>query len=496
MITMYEDYIFSMLKHITDHRPTFKPCQLKNSQTKRDSEGKADDNRKDGTGSDIVVVEIQNEAVLRHSPHDTSTTSPFSKVQKLTSEETYLCHVANLEENLKNADIIIEASLPNIIGIDKSELGNRYNEYLRRVLYISPLLFATCQFDVDKRERCTISIYNQPVQARALPLLMQIKDIFPEHVYVTDCFSKDLQELLITSKVLLSFHPTDEHDMLDEWTVLPALQCGTIVIAEQSILKELVPYQHMIIWVDAKDMVHTTEKVLAEYDVYHAQIFTDHNKKLLEQMRIDNYLRLERRLLSMHFSLDVLAKHNKTDTYIQEGKKHDYIQIYESILEPLRFRVHTVLEIGNNASKLSRNMSCWRDYFCYADILGICNQSIEFENKARVRAIVADVRNTVDMDKIMNKIGDLDVVIDSGSDDDQEERIAIFSRVVKNIRTDCGVYVMENVHTNQDMFKDMSIITDTTLREYVRTHFEVQVFDGRPKGSHGESDFLVAFVGK
>jgi hypothetical protein len=486
MITMYDDYIFSMLKHMTEHRPTLKPCQLTNRRTEGGLEHKEDDN-----DTNAVVIEIQNEAVLRNTVPNAATTIPPSKVTKLASEdETYLCHVPSLEDNLKNSHVIIEASLPNILGVDQSKLGGRYDEYLRRILYISPLLFATCQFDVETRERDTMSICNQPVQERALPLVMHLKEIFPDHFYVTDCVAKDLQTLLMKTRVLLSFHPTDEHDMLDEWAVLPALQCGTIVIAEHSALKELVPYQHMIIWVDVKDMVHTTEKVLAEYDVYHAQIFTAHNKKLLEQMRIDNYLRLERRLLSMNFSLDVLAKHHKKDT-----DSHNYIPSYVSFLEPLRFRVQSVLEIGDHASKLSQNMACWRDYFCYADVLGICNEPVQFENKTRVRSIIADVANSVDMDKIMNKMGDLDVVIDSSSDDNQEQRVATFSRVVKHIRPG-GVYVLENVHANHDMFKDVSIFRDWILEDYVRTNFNVQVFDGRPQGSHGDNDFLIAFVCK
>lgn len=478
--TLYDDYVFSMLQHIGEHRPTFKTCQFMNRHTIVENEHQKSD----------IVIEVQHEAVLRNDVGN-DTTIPLSSVKKLESENKYYCHVPNLEEHLKNTHVIVESSLPNILGIDQSKLGGRYNEYLRRILYICPLLFATCHFEMGERDRDTLSILSEPAQDRAHPLLLHIKEIFPEHFYVTDCLYKDLQTLLTKSRILLAFHPTTRHDMLEEWNVLPALQCGTIVIAENSTLKELIPYQHMIIWVDAKDMVHTTEKVLAEYDVYHAQIFTEQNKKILEQMRIDNYLRLERRLLTMNFSLDDLAKHYKRDG---DSSPHNYIPNYMTLFEKMRYRVHTVLEIGNDAVEMSKNMSCWRDYFCYADVLGICDTPIEFENKARVRSIVADVSNSVDMDKIVNKVGDLDIVIDSGMyDNNEEQRIATLCYVIKNIRQG-GVYVMENVQTNQDMFKDLSILRDNSLRTYIHDNFDVTVLDGRPQGSHGGDDSMIAFV--
>ena len=79
-------------------------------------------------------------------------------------------------------------------------------------------------------------------------LLNQIKQKGITYINVNNCFEKDkLQTLYKNTKILINIHQTDHHHTFEELRVLPALQCGVLVICEHSPLSNLIPGNDYII---------------------------------------------------------------------------------------------------------------------------------------------------------------------------------------------------------------------------------------------------------
>lgn len=90
---------------------------------------------------------------------------------------------------------------------------------------------------------------------------------------------------------------------------------------------------------------------------------------------------------------------------------HQYIEVYEGLLEPIRHRVRNVLEVGINTGNSHR---MWRDYFPQAQIFGVdiydfCG-GMEGEDRIDVRFMDAYSQDALD------SFGSLkfDVLIDDG----------------------------------------------------------------------------------
>lgn len=496
---MYDVYIFSMLQHIADHRKNFLPCQLGDRRTDDYNEESKE------TGEKTISFAINFEHVLVKPGGDEH--APTGKINIKDSDGFYLCRVDKLESHLLKADVIIDYSLPNIINVDKSNLGGLYQEYLRKVLYISPLLFSNCQFAKKERTLDTLTTFLHPSAGggRRQHILTELTEAFPTHQNVNTYANEKLQDLLLNTKVLVNIHQTEYHDTLEELRILPALQCGTIVISEHAGLTELVPYQNMIIWASRENVVDITKKVLADYDRYYDEIFTDTNKRFLDQMRIDNYIRLERRLISMNLSLDDLSKHYNLDKNIASGC-HNYIPGYTSLFEKRRFHVKNVLEIGIGVVehgqmsgvvglgyKTGNSLRCWRDYFLCADIHGMDLYPSGITKEPRITTYLADQSNLGDLERVMTDVGMCDVIVDDGSHD-VNHQIFSFTHLAKYVKPNGGVYVIEDVQEKHDEFKDLTVFPHD-VQEYIRTNFDVQCFDTRNERGRAD-DFLIAFIRK
>ena len=91
---------------------------------------------------------------------------------------------------------------------------------------------------------------------------------------VNNCFIKnDLQNLYKNTKILINIHQTEHHHTFEELRVLPALQCGVIVISENSPLSELVPYNDYIIWTSYDKILEKTIEIINNYDYFHDLIW-------------------------------------------------------------------------------------------------------------------------------------------------------------------------------------------------------------------------------
>lgn len=127
---------------------------------------------------------------------------------------------------------------------------------------------------------------------------------------------------------------------------------------------------------------------------------------------------------------------SKTD----KSYAHQYIEVYESLFEPIRDRVKNVLEIGIREGESHR---MWRDYFDGASIHGIdvqdlCNGMIDEE---RIFVRFCDAYT----DDAVASFGDLkfDVIVDDGPHSLESFKFVVekYSALV----ADGGILVIEDV---------------------------------------------------
>ena len=85
------------------------------------------------------------------------------------------------------------------------------------------------------------------------------------------------------------YYKTPHHHTFEELRVLPALECGVIVISEFSPLIELIPYNNLIIWVKYDDITDKIKEVIDNYDVFHNKLFSIKNQNILSSLKKDNY---------------------------------------------------------------------------------------------------------------------------------------------------------------------------------------------------------------
>lgn len=88
------------------------------------------------------------------------------------------------------------------------------------------------------------------------------KLIDPNHVNVNNVWAwEKTHELYSNAKILINMHQSPSWHTFEEIRVLPAILCGTIVIAERSPLLETLAYKDMVIWGTVEEipaLVHST----------------------------------------------------------------------------------------------------------------------------------------------------------------------------------------------------------------------------------------------
>lgn len=89
---------------------------------------------------------------------------------------------------------------------------------------------------------------------------------------------------------------------------------------------------------------------------------------------------------------------------------HQYIHVYEALLEPIRSRVRNVLEIGVWDGD---SLKMWRDYFDKAQIYGvdITDKSDKLANESRINFIHRDAYSDEAVNAYKTKF---DVIVDDG----------------------------------------------------------------------------------
>jgi hypothetical protein len=186
--------------------------------------------------------------------------------------EPYLVRIDRYEE-LNNSNIIIDYSIPNMYNIYSC---NNYNNFYKKILYISPVLFDydSQNYEYKERKINVLTTFINTNEPRRRTLFDNIKIANVDHKNINNCFSnEDLKKLYLNTKIIINIHQTSEHDTFEELRVLPALLSGVIVISESSPLNNLIPYNDFIIWSSYDNIIETVKKVINNYDDYHNKIF-------------------------------------------------------------------------------------------------------------------------------------------------------------------------------------------------------------------------------
>lgn len=219
-------------------------------------------------------------------------TNTFKDVVKY-GENKYCVRIVNFE-TLNSSNIIIDYSLPNIYNVKACDL---IKDFSNKHIYISPCIYQNIYTDMKNRNINSLTTFISTNEPRRKNLLENIKKSNLKHNNVNNCFDKtELQKLYQNTKVIINIHQTEHHHTFEELRCLPALQNGVIVVAENSPLNHLIPYNDLIIWSDYDNIIEKVRDVLDNYEKYHSLIFTKKNIDILKSLDMENKKELEKML--------------------------------------------------------------------------------------------------------------------------------------------------------------------------------------------------------
>lgn len=142
-------------------------------------------------------------------------------------------------------------------------------------------------------------------------------------------------------------------------------------------------------------------------------------------------------------TLDALAKKHKTE---KSSDGHGYCHLYESYLGPIKDLPVAFLEIGIQTGA-SHNM--WHEWMPMANIYGLDVQpSTPKGGYDRLTYFAGDQSDVSVIQKIVDKAGPLDVVIDDGGHV-ASSVIRCFELLFKHLKPG-GLYVIEDLHVGND----------------------------------------------
>jgi hypothetical protein len=195
-----------------------------------------------------------------------------------SSFDSYVVRIDHYEKHNEH-DFILEYSMPNIEHI---KMCKEFNEFVKKIIYLPPLFFNKELIFSQPKKRDVMTSFFNVFQDRRKKIIEDLRNF--DHENVTGLQGEDLEKVLKETKVLINIHQSDFHHTVEELRILPALRCGAIVIAEDSPLRECIPYQKFIIWTTYDNIVNETQRVLSNYEEIHSSIFTQELKFTLTSM--------------------------------------------------------------------------------------------------------------------------------------------------------------------------------------------------------------------
>lgn len=129
---------------------------------------------------------------------------------------------------------------------------------------------------------------------------------------------------------------------------------------------------------------------------------------------------------------------------------HWYAKHYEHHFRKLRSKKLKVLEIGiggyDDPKAGGDSLRMWRTYFRNSQIYGIDIYDKSFHNEARIKTFQGSQVDVEFLEKTVNIIGDIDIVIDDGSHIN-EHIIETFKFLFPKLKSN-GLYVIEDLQTS------------------------------------------------
>jgi hypothetical protein len=296
-IYYYEQYILDIIRRICHNHPEWqlniffsnKPATLKQQLLATYQHTTTNQPRKNN-----IFISMNCEHILVRQGGRDSFNAPIGKI-KDPFDHNYLVRITEYED-YRNMDIVVDYSIPNIVHVSESGI---YDDYSKKMVYVSPSLYKYENTPAISRTITTLTTFSNAFERRAY-FLQQMRQYMPhKHMNMTNCYDcDDLQKLYKNTRILINIHQTDHHHSFEELRVLPALQCGVIVVSEWSPLYEKVPYNDYVIWANFENLIPTVLHVIENYDHYYHSIFGKRNKKyLLTDLDKMNYTALERKLV-------------------------------------------------------------------------------------------------------------------------------------------------------------------------------------------------------
>jgi hypothetical protein len=240
-----------------------------------------------------IIINLNWEHTLVKINGRDTNNAPVGNIICNDDNTNYLVRIDRYNK-LNNADIIIDYSIPNIVNVLKSNL---FHEFSKKHIYISSSIHEL-YFLKENRDITTLTTFINIHEERRYKLLENIKNLNIPHLNVNNCFEKlQLQNLYKNTKILINIHQTHHHHTFEELRVLPAIECGVIVICENSPLSHLIPYHNYIIWSSYDDILNKVNEVINNYDYYHNLIFTQ-KSNILSELNHTNYETLNHAILN------------------------------------------------------------------------------------------------------------------------------------------------------------------------------------------------------
>ena len=159
--------------------------------------------------------------------------------------------------------------------------------------------------------------------------------------------------------------------------------------------------------------------------------------------------------LIYNIPLWAIAAHYKLDKATSSGF-HNYIPVYESLFHKIKNNVSTVVEIGIGVTengqmahmtdygyRTGNSLRCWRDYFPYAQIIGIDIYKADL-HEDRITTYIGDQTDEKSMKMIFEYLTKkIDIIIDDGTH--------IYNDQINNFiwlhtyLSERGLYIIEDV---------------------------------------------------
>ena len=188
--------------------------------------------------------------------------------------------------------------------------------------------------------------------------------------------------------------------------------------------------------------------------------------------------------------------------------KNDYgfLDIYEKYFQSLRDQKLNILEIGVDKGD---SLRLWREYFINSNICGLDINKKDFVIQ-NVEIYQGDQNDKILLNKIANKYGKIDIIIDDGSHV-SKHIINSFNYLFDHLSQN-GIYIIEDLQTsyipryggsrinlikkNSSMNFFKSLSDSINYENFDRPFFKKNRFDGLIKSIHFYQNIVFVFKGK